>query len=278
MAVNTSSYAHPDFREYLGLYKAWLIENGITHRRADTMQKKARSFLVRQSPQEDPSFAKFMSLPGNDLAEAVRAFWVAENDRRVLPLNREEKKAVQAAASRFGDTTAMRLRNSAIIALLLNPMPRSVRPSSLRWLTFNDCYRDDEEAIKTTEGRTPSKFEKFRKFSEWPEIERGPDYKITAIMLDSRTGKQLIPLDINSSEHFSRYVMHPDGWEHIKSYWGEYIFVPIGVGKSLAGQSINPISRQIIWTLVKNVGEAAGIKGKLYPDILKLTPVWDDTK
>tara|TARA_R110002020_G_scaffold376753_2_gene587824 strand:+ start:40 stop:837 length:798 start_codon:yes stop_codon:yes gene_type:complete len=176
--------------------------------------------------------------------------------KRILPLTEKDKKIVQANGSRLGDTVALRLRNSAIVALLLEPFPVGVRVSGLRWLEFNDLRRDDNHGG-------------YEKFSTWPVVEITPDQTITAINVNTRLGKRQVTLSKNASDHLSRWVMYPDGWQAVKPYWAEYLFLPIGLGGSMSGKVIEPISRQLIWRIAKQAGDDAEIKGIINPNLMR---------
>tara|TARA_R110000824_G_scaffold1618_8_gene7959 strand:+ start:2976 stop:3776 length:801 start_codon:yes stop_codon:yes gene_type:complete len=263
MSEHPEDYQEYNLNEYLTNYQDWLKVKGYTTKKIKDHVLLARSFLMKQQPTEDEKLAEFIGIPGNGIVENFRNYWSNHDGKRVLPLNKKEKRLVQSVAARIGDTSALRLRNSALVSLLLEPVPASVRVSSLVWLAFNDLYRDDNHGG-------------LQKFSEWPVLEIDPIFKITGVNLNTRTGKQLITLSQNASEHLSAFVMWPEGWRKVKPYWSSYLFTPIGLNLSMAGNLIEPISRQIAWRLAKRAGEDAEIKGTLYPEIMKQTPVGDE--
>ena len=256
---------HPaDLKEYLNNYTEWLRGKTYSPKKVHKHVLHARAFLMKQQPVEDQEFAEFIEIPENGIIENFRNYWSVHKGKRVLPLTKKEKGLVQAAAARMGDTTSLRLRNSALISLLLDPLPISIRVSNLIWLSFNNLYRDDNHGG-------------LEKFSEWPVLEIDPKFKISGINANTRTGKRLVRLSTNATEHLSRYVMYPEGWQFIKAYWSSYLFTPIGLNSSMVGKKMEPISRQVVWNLSRQVGEAADIKGVLYPTIMKQEPVWDES-
>jgi len=263
MSEHPEDYQEYNLNEYLTNYQDWLKNKGYTTRKIKTHVLNARAFLMQQQPTEDEKFLEFMGGFGNDIVESFRNHWSNHDGKRVLPLNKKEKRLVQSVAARIGDTPALRLRNSALVSLLLEPLPASVRVSSLVWLAFNDLYRDDNHGG-------------LQKFSEWPVLEIDPKFKIAGVNLNTRKGKYLITLTENASEHLSAYVMWPEGWRKVKPYWSSYLFTPIGLNLSMAGNLIEPISRQIAWRLAKRAGEDAEIKGTLYPEIMKQALNQDD--
>ena len=263
MAANILESTPPDIRKYLTTYEEWLKSQGVTHRASVKHRKQARAFLVRQSDDFPKEFEEFTETPGNSIMETHRRHWAQYNGKRVLPLTQREKEDVQAASSRIGDNPPLRLRNAALISLLLNPSPKAVRPKSFRWVKFNDLYREEEG--------------KLLKFSEWPVLEIDPLYTISGVKVATRTGSELLRLGDNASTHLSSYVMGQPGWLTIKGQWNSYLFTQSGNYYEYAGKYPDPMSRQSIWTLVRNAGQDADIIGTLYPDILSGEPVWDYT-
>tara|TARA_R110000824_G_scaffold359594_1_gene547141 strand:- start:4304 stop:5038 length:735 start_codon:yes stop_codon:yes gene_type:complete len=201
------------------------------------------------------------------LFEHWRDCFAASNGRRVLPLDDDEKMLVQAAATREGDSVAVRLRNAALIAVLMSPRPkhRYVRPDHIRQIMYHQLA-----GLGEVGQNDPASLSRFLEVGQSGYICAG--YFIDDGRPNWRT--HLIALDADAQMHMSFYLNSSDGWVSIKHSLSNHLWPAVGRGGAFVGQDPRPISRQRVIDIVRSVGESANITGTLTPDILTQVQPW----
>ena len=232
----------PLVTSYLEEYTQHLEAQGATVRGIREGRRLAWAWLARQSKKEPEELAAYRMRKDFGPVGVVQYLEVL-NSTRILPLTGKEKELVQAYAATTGTSKAARLRNAALVAVLLNETPDSVRPFDVLQIKQGNLHVDQAFAL-----------------SSWPtggltERSKITSYKINGINVE---------LGANATGHLTRYMLYEDGYQRIRPQGSTYIFPPAQKTKE-----DRPMSRQGLYSLTTQIGELAGIRGRLGADILR---------
>ena len=247
----TTVYETTNSTLFMHGYNKFLYDHGLSNQTIAYHATLAMAYLVKQAD-DVPFLLEGYIAKNKALIEQHRALWEKEEPLRVLPLTPKEKELLIGTAATTGNSVPLRLRNAAMVALLLSPMPRGIRPDHVRKITVNQLWM--------TSGP----------FTSWPTLGVTEKDTVKSLKFD-KDGKesQFIELDNRAQQHLSRYVMFEDGWPSIKHWGSEYLFLPIGTKGTDIGKNSRFVSRQTVWKMIRQAGINAGITGLLYPDILR---------
>jgi integrase len=240
----------PVLSEYLSKFADWLHQDGYSVRSVRSQVRFARAFMVRQLDDCPIKLDEFQSIKGGSMYAHWRDHFAAENGKRVLPLDDDEKQRVQAASSKEGRSVPLRLRNAAIFSILLSPRPKAkhIRPDHIRGLTISKLAVENVSVING--------------------VSKGTVIGYRAESID-------VPLNDNAQKHVSYYLNDPQGYNALRSSYSNVLFPRGRKTKVLKGAPpVDPISRQHLYNLAGRIGERAEIIGVLGTDILGHSPLW----
>ncbi len=245
--MDKQSAAPPVLGDYLGKFDQWLVDRGYSVRARRDQILAARSFMVRQLQTCPDALEEFNAVKSGNIYEHWRDWFASEDgsNKRVLPLDAEEKRAIQGAASRSGDNVPLKLRNAALVSMLMSPRPKNkhVRPEHIRTLKLGQIVFDDEKLA-------------------------------TAYNVGDEMSQVTIDLDENARSHLNFYLSSSEGLGAVRPHYSYYLWPVIGNNKSMVGKSLNPISRQRLYMLIRAIGEDANIVGTLGPDVMHKEQPW----
>ena len=242
----------PPLEEYLEEFREHLKNSGVSGRKSSAIKRKARAFLLRHSFNCPPELIAYDSS-----ADKLRDKFLVFDDKRTTPLRKDEREAFLACASRSGDSVPLRLRNAALISVLMSPAPAGVRPDHILNLSTSDITIDNAGP-----------------YSSWPTLGVTEKSKITHYQVkpggsESDNDRIIVELNDVAQRHLSRYILFEDGWHSIRTNFTTCIWPAVGINKSMIGNKNKSISRQALYKLATKIGEDAGITGRIGPDILR---------
>jgi len=233
----------PVLVEYLAKFEQWLIKSGYSVRARRDQILAARSFMVRQLETCPDALEEFNAQKSGSIYEHWRDWFAAEDgsNKPVLPMDSGEKRSIQGAASRSGDNVPLKLRNAAIVSVLMSPRPKNkhVRPEHIRTLELSQILYDDDLLVT--------------------------GYLVNGVKID---------LNENARDHLNFYLSSTEGLGAVRPHYSYCLWPVIGNKKSMVGKSLNPISRQRLYMLIRAIGEDANIVGTLGPDVMHKEQPW----
>lgn len=257
--VSHSEKKPESITDFLYGYNRFLWSHGLVTADIAAHATQAKAFLVKQI-EDVPFMLKGYLATINTPLEENRARWSVEEPLRVLPLSTKERELFIGAVATTGNTTALRLRNAALVSLLMCDMPRGIRPDNIRRLMVTQLWMKDDSWVS------------------WSRTGAEPGHLIQSIEFDKLKSQSRVQLDTLAQEHLTRYVNFEDGFSKIKHWGSEFVFVPIGTKGALTDMNLRFISRQTIWKIVRTGGKVAGITGLIFPDILREQPIEERMK
>ena len=146
----------------------------------------------------------------------------------------------QAYAANTGNNHAAKLRNAAIISLLLNPTPPNVRPADVLQIQTEDLTVDHLG----------------------DPVTKIISYKARGVS---------VPLNENARGHLTAYMTDPSGYQALKSASCNYIWPARGPrgGDPVKAGNQGPMHRHSLYELTRDIGALCGIRGRVGADILR---------
>ena len=252
--------------EITQLYNKFLKEHGLSNADIRFHSNLGRAYFVKQYAQMPFMIESFLltSYAKTIDIEPLRSRWAREYPTRVLPLTEKEREVLLGVAATSGQSTAQKLRNGALVSLLMLNRPRSIWPHHIAALESNQLeFKDGPISGWPTNGvGAQPEIDKI-KFIRYDFLKDGTDRR--------KSSDPYIPLDEPSSNHLTEFVTNPEGWARIRSHRSLCLFT--GGPPGFEGETWKPISRQGIHQLLLKLGRKAGIKGTLTALILREPPM-----
>jgi hypothetical protein len=237
-------------------YHHFLKQHGLPNADIRYHANLGRAYFVKQYAQMPFMVESFLitSYSKTIDIEPLRSRWAREYPTRVLPLSEKERELLLGVAATSGLSTAQKLRNGALVSLLMLNRPRAIWPHHIAGLERNQMHF---EAGPLSGWPTNG-------VGAQPEIDKIKFIKFDFLETETERRKSSDPyitLDEAASTHLTEFLMNPEGWQRIRHFQSNCLFTGGAPGRE--GETYKPISRQGIHQLLQKLGRTAGIKGTL---------------